>query len=448
MMETKIIKNGIIITADKHNRIIKNGSIAVEGNNIIDVGESDDIEKRYDAQVFIDANAKMVIPGFINTHMHTNIIRGDPLTYAPPEMPWHDVFDEVRSKTGIEDCKNAALMTYSEGVRSGITTYVDFTRAPEGSGKAAEQIGVRTAVVPMIYDEKEPWSETLQNSIKLIKQNAKISDSRIRYWLGFDDYTTSSPETIDKIVEAARKLNVNIHTHSNEICYLEPTWCMQHLGMYGIEYLNEHQCVGPDVLIAHCIQVHWKEINILQKTGTRVAHCSTTNLRSGNGEAPIPEYISRGIPVGLATDNTMGTPVNMFLAMRCALFMQRSRRRHPWALTPEEVFRMATIGGAKAMAMDKQIGSIEKGKKADLVLINLKSSHFTPSIIGDKTNLIQQLVNMGDTRDVDTVIINGKTVLENKEFKTIDEEKMLENASQTAFNLINRSSLKKYNPIF
>jgi 5-methylthioadenosine/S-adenosylhomocysteine deaminase len=446
-METKIVKNGILVTVDNENRIIKDGAIVIEGNMILDLGETSEIEKRYKADEVINAHGKMVIPGFSNTHMHTNIVRGDPLTFGPPAMPWHDIFDEVRAQTTFEDCRRAALLTYSEGIKSGITTFVDFTRAAAGSGKAAEEIGVRSRVVPMIYDEKEPWSETLEESTKLAKQTLD-PEKRVRYWFGFDDYSSSSPETIDKIVKAARDLNVNIHTHASEICYSEPTWCLQNLGMFGIEFLKEHECVGPDVLIAHCIHLHWKELNILHETGTRVAHCSSTNQRTGNGPAPVPEFIARGIPVGLATDNTMGSPVNMFLAMRSAEFMQRTHKRHPWALWPETVFQLATINGARAMGLADKIGSIEKGKLADLVFINLRSSHFSPAVLGDRTNLIQQLVHMGDPNDVDTVIIDGEIVMENKVMKTVDMEKVLEDFNETAFALINRSKLLKYEPLF
>jgi 5-methylthioadenosine/S-adenosylhomocysteine deaminase len=449
-METKVVKNGIVVTVDKDRTIIRDGAVVFQGNKIVDVGKTNELEKKYRADEVIDAHEKLVIPGFINTHMHTNIVRGEAETFAELARPWHDVFNEVRAQTTFEDCRKAALLAYAEGIRSGITTYVDFTRQGAGSGKAAEEAGVRAAVVPMIYDlyDRQPWSESLDESLRLARQTCGNPDARVRYWLGFDDYTSSSPQSIDKIVEEARRLPVDIHTHSNEICYEEPSWCKKNLGMYGLEYLKKHGCVGPDVLIAHCVTVHWKEIRILKETGTRIAHCSSTNIKTGVGAAPIPEYLASGLPVGLATDNTMGTPVNMFMAMRCAMFIQRLTSRHPWALDPDDVFGLATIGGARAMGMQDKIGSIEKGKRADLVLIDLRTTHFTPAILGEKTNLIHQLVNMGESSDVNTVIIDGKTVMQNRVLRTVDERKVIQDLSDTAFALLKRSSLRKYDPIF
>jgi 5-methylthioadenosine/S-adenosylhomocysteine deaminase len=444
-METTLIKNGIVLTNDKDFRIINNGAIVVQGNKILDVGKTDDVEKKHKADVVIDAKRKMLVPGFVDVHMHTNVVRSSSATIysdiAKGLGKVHDVFDEVRRLTTPESGKAEALNGYSEAIRSGITTVLDFVRQAEAKGKAAEEIGIRARVVPMIYDvfDPPPWSETLEDTIRLVKQTYDKPDLRVKFWPGFDGTEDCSTESIEKIVEDAKKFpDLDMHTHSNEFMR-EVTYCNGKFGMDPIEYLDSIGYTGPNVIIAHCVHVSGKEINILEKTGTRVAYQSVCNSRTGTGIAPVPEYLSRGIPVGIGTDNMMGAPVNMLEAMRVAIYTQRAMRKDTRALTNRQAFDLATMGGARAMRLDKEIGSLEPGKKADIVIFNLRRQHFTPTILTDRTNLVTQLVIMATERDVESVMIDGNMVLENQEFKTIDEDKVIEDAAAHAFDLMKRS---------
>jgi 5-methylthioadenosine/S-adenosylhomocysteine deaminase len=395
--------------------------------------------------VVVDAKRKLVIPGFVNAHVHTNIVRSSSATVysdiAKGLGKVHDVFDEVRRLTTPESGKAEALSGYSEAIRSGITTVVDFVRQAEAKGKAAEEIGIRARLVPMVYDafDPPPWSEDLRDTIRLVKQSYDKADLRVKFWFGFDHPEDSTTETVEKIVEEARKFpDVDMHTHCSEFMH-QVNYCKGNFGLDPVEYLESIGFIGPRVLLGHCVHVSGKEISILKKTGTRVSYQPVSNSRVGTGIAPVPEFLSRGIPVGMGTDNMMGAPANMLEAMRVAVYTLRAVRKDTRALTNRQAFDLATMGGARAMRLDKEIGSLEPGKKADIVIFNLRRQHFTPAILTDRTNLVTQLVIMATERDVESVMIDGNMVLENQEFKTIDEDKVIEDAVAHAFDLMKRS---------
>lgn len=444
-METTIIERGIVLTNDEEFRILKNGAVVVEGNKIVDVGDTDEIKRRHSADVVIDAHGKLLTPGFVDVHMHTNIVRSASASvysdYAKGLGSVHDVFDEVRTLTTPETGRAEGLHGYSEALRSGITTILDFCRQGEAKGKAAEDIGIRARIVPMIYDVYNPpaCSERLEDVTRLVNDTHDKPDLRVKFWFGFDGTETCSTESIDRIAEEARKYpGIDMHTHSNEFMS-EVSYCRGKFGLEPIAYLEKHGWTGPNVLIAHCVHVSKDEIKILEKTGTRVAYQPLCNSRTATGVAPVPEFLSRGIPVGIGTDNMMGAPINMLEAMRVAVYTQRVIHKDTRALSNMQAFHLATMSGAKALRLENEIGSLEPGKKADIVMFNLRRSHFTPMILNDRTNIVTQLVAMATDRDVDSVMVDGKVVLENGEFKTIDEAEVIENAAAKCFELLESS---------
>jgi len=441
-----IIHGKSIVTMSKHG-IIKNGAIVIEGEEIIDLGKYDEIKPKYSGYEVIDASNCIVLPGLINahTHMAMSLLRG----YAD-DLMLHEWLEKwiwpLESKMTSKDVYIGALLASIEAIKMGTTTvntmyhyYPDYNEA-----KAIYETGLRGVISHVCFS----WRE---------KEDIERLDHLIRNWHGKDNWRiraaisphapyTVSPEYMVKLREYANKINEKAekdyekaiwHIHlaetKDEAKKIEENFKVKIKGGI-IEYLQILNVLKEDVIAAHCVWLTEEDIKILSKNKVKVAHNPISNLKLASGISPIEKLLKNNIVVALGTDSACSNNLlDMFETMKIAALLQKGVLLNPTAIKAEEALKMATINGAKALSWESQIGSIEKGKKADLITIELQKPHLKPLF-----NEVSHIVYAVRSLDVRDVIINGKIIMENHQIKTVDEEWILREVEKVKDNLLER----------
>ncbi len=437
MGKTIAIENGIVLTMNSDREIFKEGSVVIEDDRILEVGDSSDVKKNYTPDISIDAKNKIVIPGLISLHHHSdNMSRG-----VGEHMGLHDYLEKIYypmlSKATPEETKLTALLSYTEAILSGTTTVNEMYVNLESCAEAAEEIGIRAVMSSEAADLIEGYGESLDLNEKAFKELDGSADGRIRIWFGAEWVPVCSEDFLIKTRELADKYETGIHIHLNE-SKDEVELCKKEHGKGSAEYVNELGVLGDDVVSAHSVWLSEKEQNIFSERGVSVAHCPVSNLKLGNGIAPIPELIEKGVNVGLGPDGApCNNTVNMFETMKFASLVQKGRFLDASQMPSEKVLEMATINGAKALGLEDEIGSLEKGKKADIVLVDLDVPNLRPIYYGKNLNAYSHLV-YASPNAVDTVLIDGKLIVRDGKIDTVDEEKLLRDFQTSADGLIDR----------
>jgi 5-methylthioadenosine/S-adenosylhomocysteine deaminase len=347
---------------------------------------------------------------------------------------------------------NIAMLACCEMLKSGTTCVLENSgtgksgRQLDRKAEAIEESGMRAIIAPAFgdIDSRVPENQRLSiyDAIKgckrIIREWNDRADERIKVWLGPIQIGISvSTELTREMRNLADRYGIGITVHLSErLSRLEELHENYGFNRH-VEYAYDVGLLGPDVLAAHCVWVTKKEIQILRSTGTKVVHNPGGNMYLGSGIAPIPRLLESDIPVALGTDEGT-TSLDLFEQMKYAVLIHKAVALDPTVIKAQKVLEMATIMGATALGLERDVGSLEIGKKADIILVDLQKPHLTP--LHKITSNIVYAANGGD---VDTTIIDGKIVMENREFKTVDEEKILRNAIETASCLRN-SRLGQY----
>ncbi len=424
MVKSTAIYGATTITMDPDRRILDNALIVIEDGRIVEITtEANGVPS---ADRVIDGRGKVVLPGLVNCHIHTRPARamGDGL----PMEEWHRLYPEnVTRYMSLEDSRIGSLIAFSESVQCGTTSLMDMTYKPLGAGQAAKEIGLRATIVPLASDHPEmrETCDSFDDNIELIEKHADLDPELVRFWIGCDSILETSTEMLKNMAKAARQYDVGIHTHMSET-KSETEYIPKHFdGKHAAKYLEEQGILGPNTVLAHCNWLTDAEIELLRKTDTRVAHCPTSNMRFGSGICPVPKLLDAGITVGLGTDGMLSSyKMDMFEVMRGALNIQRITKLDPYALRSEQALEMATLGGARALGLEQEIGSLEVGKKGDLILIDFQDVKFSPLIRGEHDNLLALLVWTASGDDVDTVLIDGQVIVVGGKLQTVDTDKI------------------------
>jgi 5-methylthioadenosine/S-adenosylhomocysteine deaminase len=311
----------------------------------------------------------------------------------------------------------------------------------EDVAKAANEAGLRAflcyAMIDLFGFKKA--DEQLEISKKLSSFIKTLGNKRIKFVIGPHAPYTCSKETLLKAVEIAENENSLIHIHIAETRSEQVEFENKH-GLREIEYLNKIGFLNPKVVAAHCVWLTKNEIKILKEKGVKVSHCPVSNMKLGvGGVAPLPEMFEHGITVSLGTDGPASNNcLDMFDTMKFCALIHKSQRWDPTILPSQKVLDLATIEGAKALMMDKDIGSIEEGKLADLILIDTRAPNMMP--IHGKDTIVSNLVYSAKGFNVNTTIVNGKILMHDKKVKTLNEDEVYEKAQEAAFMLTHQSS--------
>lgn len=431
-----LIKDGYVITMDRQRHIFKRGSVAIEGGKIAAVGK--DISTK--AGTVIDARGKAVLPGLINAHTHLSmtLLRG--VADDMPLMEWLEKkIWPIEENLTSNDCYIGALLGSLEMVKSGTTCFADQYFYMEDVARAVEEAGLRGVLARGIIelDDPEKREVTIKEGERLIKTCQGMANGRILTMFGPHAAYTCSPECLMRVKELAKKYKVGIHTHIAET-QEEVDKITEKYGKRPVEHLDSIGFLGPEVLAAHCVWMTEREIKTIQKQGVKPVHNPVSNMKTASGVAPVPEMLAAGIPVALGTDGAASNnSLDMFNEMKFAALLNKVHKFDPTALPAQKVLEMATINGAIALGLQDEIGSLEVGKKADIVLVDMKKPHLTPL-----HNVISHLVYSAIGSDVDTVIVDGKVLMRERKVLTFDEDKVLEGAQKASDDLLARGGFK------
>lgn len=415
--------------------IEKDFSIAIKDSLILEIGKTREMKTKYEGKEVISGKGKLAMPGFVDGHTHTSqqLLRGRitdeyPVIYLRFNLPYESKLDE----TDIELCTSLSCL---EMIKSGITSFAD--AGSMNMHKVIEKVsesGLRAALTRATSDRgdllpanmKDTTIDAIRKTEDLYREYNGSADGRINIWFQFRSVATCSEELIRGVAEKAKEYNTGLHTHLSE--YNETL--LYTLGKYGIrevEFLDKLGAVGPNLLAAHSILIDNNDIKILKEREAKIVHCPRSNL--GKGFTKTPQLLSLGMSVGLGTDGTAHSGLSMFREMTAFKHSQVAQWGVPYfdssVMPTRTLLEMATLGGAKALLLDDSIGTLEAGKKADLMMINIDQPHIIPT-----HNLLNTLTETVETNDIVDVIVNGKVLMENRVVKTIDEEKLMYEAKK------------------
>jgi len=430
-----LIHNGIVATIDPQKRVFEKGAVAVNDGRIVEVGNSDDLKDRFVGEKEIDATYMVVMPGLVNLHFHTdNFSRG-----VGEELNlegWiYNIYYPMLAAMTPDDAYKSGLLAYTEVIKGGTTTVNDMYLKLPSLADAAEKTGIRAILSSEGADLIE-GQESLEDNEKALLERNNSADGRVTVVFGVEWIPVCSPEYIKKCRALADKHSVGIHVHLNE-SQDEVKVCKEKYGKPPTEFVHELGLLGPDVVAAHCVWLNDREIEIMKETGTHISHNPVSNAKLGNGVARVKDYLKAGINIGLGTDDAPCNNNNdMFEVMKYASLFQKAVHTDASLLQSRQILEMATINGARALGMEDQIGSLQPGKKADIILINTRTPALTPVFLGENFNVFAHLVFAAHGDNVDTVIIDGKMVMEHREMLTVDEEEVIDEATRAANRVI------------
>ncbi len=444
-MSNLLIKGGYIVTMnDKREEFI--GDIFIENNKIVAISKNIDCE----CEKIIDASGKIVIPGLIQPHIHlTQTLfrgQGDDMEL----MPWlrERIWPLEGSHTAESNFVSAKL-GIAELIKGGTTSIIDMATVnhTEKIMEAIEETGYRAVVGKCMMDYgdaderlMEDTRSSIDESVRLLEKWNGAAEGRITYAFAPRFVVSCTEQLLLEVKKLADKYDVMIHTHASENqgeCEIVES---RH-GKRNIDYLHSIGLTGEKLVLAHCIWLSDNEMQIVAETGTKVVHCPSSKLKLASGIAKISELLELGANVSIGADGAPCTNnLDMFTEMRTASVIQKARMLSPTILPAKSIFEMATLGGAKAMSKENELGSIEEGKLADIVIVDNNKIHSSPTTDVD---VIANLVYSVRASDVETVVIDGKIVMLNKELLTIDEKQLLVDCNRLIKEQIINSGISK-----
>jgi 5-methylthioadenosine/S-adenosylhomocysteine deaminase len=433
-----MIRNGLVLTMDESNTVYDPGTVAVAGDRILHVGKTEPGAEP--CWVVIDASNCVVMPGFVDAHMHECLLRG--FCEDLPLMRWLDEVCFPKDRAYLpEHMRGAALLNQFEMIRGGITTFIDIFRFPEEAAKVVERSGLRAILSPQIIESMPGAGETIEQSEAFVNEWHGQAGGRIQAWFGPHAPFTVSGEGYQRIARLAERYDVGVHTHLAETASEVESQRARH-GLSPVEYLDRLGVLGSRTLAAHCVWLSDDDICTLADRDVAVAYNPSSNIKLASGVAPIPDLLARGLRVGLGTDsNLSNNNLDMFEEMRLGAAIQKLERQDASTMPCQQMLRMATTGGAQALGLADEIGSLEPGKKADIILVDLMSPHLWPVFRGPRSNVIEQLVYSANAADVRATIVDGQVLMEDRLVKTLDPREVLEATQEAATSLLQRAGL-------
>jgi len=433
MADSLLIKGATVITLDGENHVFE-GDVFVEHGRIAALGAAL-TGSEYRGVEVIAARGRVLLPGFVQTHIHLcqTLFRGAADDLALINWLTKKIWPMEAAHTA-ESIYASARLGVAELIRGGTTCALtmETVHHTEAVFAAVEESGFRATVGKCMMDKgddvpaelREQTEASIAESLALLARWHGRAGGRIRYCFAPRFAVSCTRELLERVARLSRERGVMVHTHASENKD-EIEMVEQETGHRNIEYLQECGLTAPHIVLAHCVHLNDSEMEVLTRTGTHVSHCPSSNLKLGSGFAPIVEMLARGISVSLGAD---GAPCNnrldMFSEMRTAALLQKAL--HGAEVLPAlTMLRMATIDGARALGLDKEIGSIEVGKRADLILLNLEAPHTTPH-----PDPVSTIVYAAEASDVETVIIDGQVVMREGELTTLDQKAVIRAAKE------------------
>jgi len=451
-----LIENGTVVTMDPQRRVLENASVAVHDGKILAVGPADELKAKYRARKTINAYRKAVMPGLVDAHGHAGTALIKQVGERLPSAPWRDTFDFIAYHTSAEWWYVDSLLSSLEKLKSGTTTSLYMLGcAPRGdhpdyaykNAEAVDKIGIRS--ICGIGPSRPPWpheytywedgrrierevsmEETFEKTEEAIATwNAK-NDSRTKLWISVSRLLNENPN--DPVYDPANAKYIRPQAEGVRRI-MDKYGVGFHVHAYGtaVKFIEEQRLglLGPKTVLAHGWPFDMESVEIIARTGTHVTHCPRAHrVYLNKGRLPVPELIDAGVAVALGSDFCgMDRTWNLWEDIYLAPRIHRRIKLDPNLLPVGKVLEMATIDGARALGMDDRIGSLEAGKDADIIVVNLFTPHAAPFFMET-----QRLAYFARGSDVETVMVQGEILMEDRKVLTVDENDVLDWADEEA----------------
>ena len=430
-----------MLAMDAAGSFFRDGAVAIDGGRIVAVGHREALAEAVDAQNNIDARGKAILPGFVNCHGHTGLILLRGLAEEFPLQPWlANTIWPVMKYAHPEDTYAGARLACLEMIRSGITTFTDMWRDMAETAKATEESGLRARLAFNMRDFSDPERLEFEWNSGFDAISARRPTSLVRYGLAPHSLYACSNEMLRRCAESVRTLGCHLQIHIAET-EREVMECREKTGCSSVELLDELGLLGPQTLMAHGVWLNETDCARSAKAGATVSHNITSNLKLASGVAPLTRFQSAGLNVALGTDSAASNNIlDPFREMKYAALLQRAEHCDSSLLPPLQVLEAATRNGSRALAMADEIGSLEPGKRADLILIDLDKPHFAPARFDDAETLASLIVFSACAADVDTSIVEGRILMQNRTVLSLDSQVVCDTAQAASRELLRRAA--------
>ena len=460
------ISGGTYLTIDGQRRIIDNGAVAVDKGRIVAIGPAHELDGRYEARRSITATNKAVMPGLIDTHGHaghslTKTIGEDRDSREWLDQADHIYFQSTTPEFWFADGRLSALERLKFGTTTGMAIVGSQPRTDDpvyasGTARGYQEVGVRGIVA--VGPARPPWPRTmstwdgdvrtdhevsleqcLETTAAVIEEWHGAADGRIRVSIMMSTLVPSSdrnrPHSADHVTDVDRAQAEGVLRLANE--YGTTMHAHVYYDMIRRAYHGDLDILSPKLSLAHCTGINDEDIRILAETGATVAHAPSTRSYI-RARCPVPELIDAGVTVGLATDGTApDRSFDLFAQMKAAMTLHRVHFQDWTYMPPGKVIEMATIDAAATLGLQDELGSLEVGKRADIILLDLEQPHLVPSV-----QIPQRIAYQAMGQDVDTVIVNGEIVMEGRVVTTVDERAVMRSANEEAMKMVRRAGLE------
>jgi 5-methylthioadenosine/S-adenosylhomocysteine deaminase len=437
-----LIRNGIVLPMSGGAGVLDPGSVLVDGDTIVAVGpvaalDADPRAAAGDIEV-VDATGHAVIPGLHNCHMHSGLLRGTAESLSL--WDWLRTYvDPAHRALTPEIARAASMQCYAEGLLAGTTSVMDMWRFMDGAAAVADRLGLRATLVPYVADEDGcDYFESIESNRALLESVGTAAGGRVRAWVGLEHLLYCTEACFAAARALAEEFETGLHTHSSETTW-EVERSLARWGRRPVELFHERGILGPRTVIAHCVWLDDTEIELLARTGTAVAHCPCSNMKLASGAARVADLRAAGVVVGLGTDGEKeNNNLDLLEETKFAALLQKVTTLDPTRGDPWEVLAMATIDGARALGLAGISGSLEPGKRADIVTVWLGGLHTTPVLHGRDLNVAAHIVFSASGHDVRDVWVDGRRLLAQGRPTTFDADAVRAEAQAAAEELFER----------
>jgi cytosine/adenosine deaminase-related metal-dependent hydrolase len=450
-----IVAGAAVITMDPGRRIIADGAVLIRGDRIVEVGKAADLEARHPTEPLHRFADHLITPGLVDTHVHLAqaLIRGCADDRALIEWLCDRVW-VLQGHFTEDDGRVSARLCIAEMLKSGTTTFLESMLAHrygfDGIAESVRDSGIRATLAKIVMDTPryanaalpmhpgmiEDRETGLEGTLRMHARWHGAADGRIRVWFGPRTPGAVTPELYREIARLARADGLGITMHLAEVRQ-DREFLQSAYARLPVEFAEDVGLVGPHVVLVHMIWISEGEIRTLARTGTHVSHNPHSNAKLGSGVCPVPALLRAGVNVALGCD---GGPSNntydLVREMKMAACLHKGVQEDPLAVPAEQVLEMATLGGARALGLERDIGSLEPGKKADLAIFALHRLHLTPN-----PNPVSTLVYAAGGGDVSDVMVDGRWVVQGSRLLTMDESEIIRDARTHAASLLRRAGV-------
>ena len=429
-----MIRNGWVLTMGPDDTLIKRGAVAIKGDRIVGVGPEDVLGTQYETERTIDARSGIIMPGLVNAHTHAAMTCFRGLADDLPLMTWlQDHIFPAEAKLTSEIVYRGTLLACAEMLLSGTTTFCDMYLFEDAVAEATKEAGMRALVGEVLYDFPSP-------NYGPVEAGLKYTESLIEKWQDDPLITIAvephspylcSPELLAKAKAIADRHGAPLIMHVSE-SKDEVSQVKERFGRTPVVHLAEIGFLDPRLIAVHCVAVTQEEMSLLKEFSVKVAHDPESTMKLASGLTPVPEMLEQGITVGIGTDGcASNNNLDMFQEMDTVAKVHKVQTLDPTVMDALTVVRMATIDGARVLGLEDEIGSLEPGKRADIIIIDTNRPHLTPMY-----NVYSHLVYAVSGNDVVTSIVNGKVLMENRRLTTLDVDEVMQSVKDIAEHIV------------